>query len=148
MHDPWPMTHDGTPIVKVNQVVWLGRLDKDWSDKTDTHTDTQRSWHYDDLGPPGSGRKNSCHVIVDAFCEVNINQLSWHVDKDGWFSWGWQNTIDYKHFSQYCRNQSFELRKVWTPIILSFFVVVVVVIVDIVVVVLIVVAAHIGFSCG
>ena len=30
----------------------------DWSDVTHTVSDTQRSWHYDDHGPPGSGRKN------------------------------------------------------------------------------------------
>ena len=35
------MTLDGTPNVEVNQAIWLGRLDKDLSDKTDTQTDKQ-----------------------------------------------------------------------------------------------------------
>ena len=50
------MTHDETPIVEVNQAIWLGRLDKDWSDKTDRHTHTP---HTDlDIMTLGSGRKN------------------------------------------------------------------------------------------
>ena len=39
MYHAWPMTHDGTPIEEVNQAIWLGRLDKDWSDNTDTQND-------------------------------------------------------------------------------------------------------------
>ena len=29
MYHALPMTHDGTPIVEVNQAIWLGHLEKD-----------------------------------------------------------------------------------------------------------------------
>ena len=41
------MTHDGTPIVEVNQPIWFGHLDKGRSDKTDRYIHTYTHTHTD-----------------------------------------------------------------------------------------------------
>ena len=44
MHDTWPIMYDGTPFIEVDQANKLGRLDKDWSDNTDKHTEILTLW--------------------------------------------------------------------------------------------------------
>ena len=45
-----------------------------------THTDTQKSWHYDNRGPPGSGRKKRkgwaelCHTQYYNQVELDLNK--------------------------------------------------------------------------